>query len=113
MTIGLKSSRVLVDTGIVLTLQQFMLLFAGGAAAIALWIAVRFPSLAPQSVHGTIAAVAAAALAPVVGAPAVAAIAHLAGGLIALFAIALPILVFMFLTGAWTALFAQRHLRPS
>jgi len=89
-----------------------MLLFTVGSALVALWIAVRFPSFAPQSISGTIAAAAAATLLSKLSLPVVRAASHFAGALAGLFAVALPVAVFMFLAAAWTVLFAKKHLAP-
>ena len=92
----------------------FAVVFLAGAAALALWVETRWPSLAPTSlgraaVHVAVAAVALVLVLPpgmdLVG----------AGGseparLTAIFAVALPILTYALLTSVWVLKVAQRVL---
>jgi len=84
--------------------EAFLLVFVLGAATLALWVAVRLPRLAPQSiraaaVHMILALLLSFAMEPalqlVPGLPARLSV------LIALFAIALPAMTYMFLSGVW------------
>jgi len=84
--------------------EGFLLLFVLGAATLALWVAVRLPRLAPQSlraaaVHMIVALLLSFAMEPalqlVPGLPARLSV------LIALFGIALPAMTYMFLSGVW------------
>ena len=95
-----------------MSVQYFMLVFTAGSALIALWIAARFPSFAPASIRGILATAAAAILIARLAQPVVREATQLAGGLVGLFVVALPVAVFMFLAAAWTVLFAKKHLAP-
>ena len=84
--------------------EAFLLVFVLGAATLALWVAARLPRLAPQSiraaaVHMILALLLSFAMEPalqlVPGLPARLSV------LIALFAIALPAMTYMFLSGVW------------
>jgi hypothetical protein len=94
------------------SVQSFMLVFTAGSALIALWIAARFPSFAPESISGIFGTVAAAILIARLAQPVVREATQVAGGFVGLFAVALPVAVFMFLAAAWTVLFAKKHLAP-
>jgi hypothetical protein len=87
-----------------MTKETFLLLFVVGAAALAVWVAQRLPGLAPRSfraaaIHLGLAVVIGSTLGPLLrivpGQPALPAV------LIALFAIALPALIYMLLAGMW------------
>jgi hypothetical protein len=108
----LKYDRSSADTESTLSVQTFMLVFSAASALIALWIAVRFPSFAPESIGGTFAVVLAAMVLSKISLPVVREASHLAGAFVGLFAVALPVAVFMFLAAAWTVLFAKKHLAP-
>lgn len=97
---------------VMLTVQEFVLAFTVGGAVIALWIAVRFPSFTPDSIRALFTVLAAAVLAPVVVLPLLPAAGAVVGAFVALFIVALPVLVFAFLAGAWTVLFLKNHLLP-
>jgi hypothetical protein len=82
----------------------FLLVFSLGAAALALWICIRLPRLGPTSL--------ARAFGHVVGAMAVGALLRPALGAVAnsglplavflaVFGVALPVLTYMFVAGAW------------
>ncbi|MET0608249.1 MAG: hypothetical protein ABW045_05805 [Gaiellaceae bacterium] len=81
-----------------------MLLFVLGAAAIAAWIALRLPKLAPTSFRGgTVHLVATLVVGAVLG-PAVRAVPGLPSELsvlAALFLVALPAITYMLLVGMW------------
>ena len=84
----------------------FVLVLAAGAALIAAWCHVRFPSLAPERLGRTVLhlaiAVVAISLAPN------AASSHSA--FVALFAVMLPVLVYAFLSTIWMLRLAQTAL---
>ena len=83
----------------------FALFLAVGAAAIAVWIDLRFPTLAPESlranvVHAALAFVA-LTIVPVAMEPMFSAGQSLIPQLVALLGIVLPVLVYAFLAFAW------------
>ena len=84
--------------------ESFLLLFVLGAAAIAAWIALRLPKLAPTSFRGgTVHLVATLVVGAVLG-PAVRAVPGLPSELSvlsALFLVALPAITYMLLVGMW------------
>ncbi|TML35506.1 MAG: hypothetical protein E6G24_01385 [Actinobacteria bacterium] len=87
-----------------MTRETFLLLFVTGAATLALWVVLRLPRLAPQSVRAATVHMVAALLLGFVLAPAL----RLVPGqpaklsvLAALFGIALPALTYMLLAGFW------------
>ena len=78
-----------------MSITLYVVLFAIGAAVVALWITVRFPKLmswkmAVLLVHLVLALLSAYAVAPAMG-----------------FAIAFPVLVYNFLVGSWMIRLAQ------
>jgi hypothetical protein len=84
--------------------ETFLLCFVLGAATLAFWVAQRLPRIAPQSlraaaVHLAAALVIGTFLAPILravpGQPAFLAV------MTALFAVALPAVTYMLLTGMW------------
>jgi hypothetical protein len=84
--------------------ETFLLLFVLGAATLAVWAAVRLPGLAPQSLRAATVHIGLALLLSFAMEPAM----HLVPGLparvsvmAALFAIALPAMTYMFLSGLW------------
>jgi hypothetical protein len=87
-----------------MTRETFLLLFVTGAATLALWVVLRLPRMAPRSVRAATVHIVAALLLGFVLGPAL----RLVPGqpaklsvLVALFAIALPALTYMLLTGFW------------
>ena len=84
--------------------ESFLLLFVLGAAAIAAWIALRLPKLAPTSFRGgTVHLVATLVVGAVLG-PAVRAVPGLPSELSVLaaqFLVALPAITYMLLVGMW------------
>lgn len=84
--------------------ETFLLLFVLGSAAIAVWIALRLPRLAPASFRGgTIHLVAALVVGAVLG-PVLHAVPGLPSGasvMAALFLLALPAITYMLLVGMW------------
>jgi hypothetical protein len=84
--------------------DTFLLLFVLGAAALAVWVALRLPRLAPPSfrwawLHLAAAVVLGAVLGPVLHA--VPGLPSRLSVLTALFGIALPALTYMLLAGMW------------
>jgi hypothetical protein len=82
----------------------FLLVFSLGAAALALWIFVCLPKLAPASMRRAFAHVGVAMVVGVLLKPALAGVAESGVPLAvftALFGIALPGLTYMFVAGAW------------
>jgi hypothetical protein len=82
----------------------FLLVFSLGAAALALWIFVCLPKLAPTSMRRAFAHVAVAMVVGVLLKPALAGVAESGFPLAvftALFGVALPGLTYMFVAGAW------------
>jgi hypothetical protein len=84
--------------------ETFLLLFVLGAGALAAWITVRLPRLAPQSFRaGGVHLLASFVLGTVLG-PLVRAVPGLPGELsllAALFLVALPAITYMLLVGMW------------
>ena len=92
--------------------DTFMLLFVLGSGALALWLAISRPRLAPRSfrsgtIHLAMAVIVGAVLGPVVhavpGLPSVLSV------LVALFAFALPAITYMLLVGLWLVQLAVRQ----
>jgi hypothetical protein len=88
--------------------------FGGGAAALALWVHVRFPRMCPATLGRTLVHV---GISLVVAHVLVRLLARLApdggvaGVMVLLFAIALPALVYCFLTSIWIIAVLQGALR--
>lgn len=95
--------------------EIFLLLFVLGSGALAMWVALRFPVLAPASlrstgVHLAVAVVVGSVLGPVL---------HTVPGLpselsllVALFAVGLPAITYMLLVGLWLVRFAVGQALP-
>ena len=84
--------------------EAFLLVFVLGAATLALWVAVRLPRLAPQSIRAAAVLMILALLLSFAMEPALQLVPGLPARLsvlIALFAIALPAMTYMFLSGVW------------
>jgi hypothetical protein len=83
--------------------QNFLIALGTGAALIAFWFAVRFPDRAPENLQRLLIHVAivmaAGWLAPSVTGPLISS--GFPTAMTALFAVALPVLIYTFLTGAW------------
>ena len=95
-----------------MTKETFLLCFVLGSATLAFWVAQCLPRLAPKSlrtaaVHLTVALVLGAFLSPLMrlvpGLPARSAV------FIALFAVALPALTYMLLSGMWLLMVVAGH----
>ena len=95
-----------------MTLHTFLLVLTTASALLAAWIVVRFPRLnpmEPQTITVALAGAVAVALVipraiPLVGMP--------LGALGAIFLVALPGCVYLFLTAAWVMLFVKRAIEP-
>jgi hypothetical protein len=87
--------------------------FAAGAGLLALWIDARFPRLAPGFrvvvIHVGVAIVIAQLIVPVLGN--LGPLEGRAGVMLMLFAIALPALIYCFLTSVWVIKAAQGAMR--
>jgi hypothetical protein len=84
--------------------ETFLLLFVLGAGAIAAWIALRLPRLAPTSFRGGTAHLIATLAVGLVLGPAVHAVPGLPSAvsiMAALFLLALPAITYMLLVGMW------------
>jgi hypothetical protein len=93
-----------------MTVHTFVICMAVGAAVVALWINVRFPRLMPWKmgrllIHIVLALLAVQAVSPAIGS--VLSLRIPAASLVAVFAIAFPVLVYNFLVGAWLIRLAQ------
>jgi hypothetical protein len=85
-----------------MTVEATLLMFAVGAAVLALWIDYRFPTLAPADLTAALIRVVAALALGYVVAPALGRL--VAAGIptgVALFSLALPALVLVFLAVVW------------
>jgi hypothetical protein len=96
-----------------LSAQLFAFCFLGGAAAIAVWIEVRLPRLAPQSIKAAMLHIGATLIVAQVVLPLATAV--LTGSrtlaLVATFAVALPSLVYCLLAAIWVIRLAHAGLR--
>ena len=84
--------------------DTFLLLFVSGAAANAVWIALRLPRLAPSGFRWATGHLAAALLLGTALGPVLQAVPGLPGVravFLGLFLVALPALTYMFLVGLW------------
>ena len=86
-------------------------LFAG-AAAIALWIVVRFPGCAPQGARGMSISLGLAIVAFLATPPAIMSVGSVAGAMVAAMCVALPGGVFILLVVAWMMLWVIRSIQP-
>jgi hypothetical protein len=100
------------DMHIVISAGELAAALAAGGASLALWTAVRFPRLAPRSPRGTAIAFAAALILPSVTLPLFVPVGHLVSAVGAIFLVALPTLVYMFLAAAWLMQWLARMLAP-
>ena len=86
--------------------ETFLFFLMLGAASLALWVAVRFPRFGPSNLntafmHVLLTFGVGFALAPTMG------LVEGAGAFVAIFAVALPALTYMFLAGIWLLRAAQ------
>jgi hypothetical protein len=90
-----------------MTKELFMLLFVVGSGALAVWVALRVPQIAPHSLRAAGVHICAALLLGCVLSPALKLVPGQPGAasvLVALFAVALPALTYMLLAGLWLLL---------
>jgi hypothetical protein len=92
------------------TVSLYVVLFAIGSAAVALWITVRFPKLMPWNmavllVHLVLAFLCVYAVGP--GMTVVSASGIPSPRITGVFAVAFPVLVYNFLVGSWMVRLAQ------
>jgi hypothetical protein len=95
-----------------MAMHTFMLALALASALLAMWVALRFPTLAPTSVRALAGWLAAAGLLPLLVSPMIGFVGALAGAFAAVFLVALPGCTFLFLVGAWLMLFARKLIAP-
>lgn len=92
--------------------QQYIVLFACGAALLAMWLHLRFPSSGPQEVPGVTAHLVVAVVAANLLVPTAFRLASsVPDMLIATFGVALPATVYMFVSGIWLIRLGQGYLR--
>ena len=96
-----------------LSAQLFAFCFLGGAAAIAVWIEVCFPRLAPQSIKAATLHIGATLIVAQVVLPLAAGVLTRSWTLamVATFAVALPSLVYCLLAAIWVIRIAHSGLR--
>jgi hypothetical protein len=95
--------------------ETFLLLFVSGSAALAAWVAVCRPKLAPTSFRaGTVHLIAAVVVGGLLGPleQAVPGLPSRVSVLAALFAVALPAITYMFLVGMWLIQLAVATAAP-
>jgi hypothetical protein len=99
-----------------LNVGLIVVLIALGAAAIALWVDVRFPGIAPRNVRGILIHAALAVAAGQLLAPAglnfVRGLESHVLTLVGVFGVAFPAIIYAMLVGVWTIKTAQNHLGP-
>jgi type III secretory pathway component EscR len=91
-------------------LGSFLIVLAIGGALLAFWTAIRFPGIAPRTPLGTLLHLAAAAILAITAAPFLTLGVTAIGPVAATICIALPALVYVFLSGAWLLMWARRDL---
>jgi hypothetical protein len=89
------------------------LILVAAVAAIALWVVVRFPALAPRTAFGVTGWVAAAVALTIAARPTFALLGTIAGPVAALVVVELASGVCMMLAVAWTTLWVIRAAAPS
>jgi hypothetical protein len=99
-----------------MTVSQFIVAFALGAGAIALWINNRFPGLAPARIvvafiHVGIAMVIGMLLVPAVDTLIQGSVSPLMRAIVITFVIGLPAVIYALLTSIWVILIAQGAMR--
>ena len=98
-----------------LSAESFVLVLCAGAALIAIWIAVRLPRFGPERLPTALVHIVLSVVVGAVTTRAVAAVAGLwipTGQFIAIFAIALPGLTYMFLAAAWLMRVMRDLIQP-
>ena len=95
-----------------MAVHTFVLALATGSAALAIWIALRFPSVAPNSTRALAGWLVAAGLVLLLVSPTFDLAAGAAGAFGAVFLVALPGCTFLFLVGALVMLFFHRLIAP-
>jgi hypothetical protein len=98
-----------------LSVESFVLVLCAGSALIAVWIAVRLPDFGPARLQTALLHILLSVLVGAVTTRAVAAVAGLwvpTGQFIAIFAIALPGLTYMFLAAAWLMRVMRDFIQP-
>ena len=97
-----------------MNLGVFIILLTLGAAALALWTVVRFPKLGPETLFGALIqvalAMAAGAFVVPVGMRSALAYDPPTGPMLAIFAVVLPGLAYLFLTTLWAMRVLQQML---
>jgi hypothetical protein len=95
-----------------MAVHTFMLALAASSAALAMWVALRFPSVAPARMSALAGWLVAAGLLPLFVSPMFDLVGNHAGAFAAVFLVALPGCTFLFLVGAWVMLFVHRLIAP-
>lgn len=95
-----------------MAVHTFMLALAAASALLAMWVALRFPSVAPARMGALAGWLVAAGLLPLLVSPMFDLVGGLAGAFAAVFIVALPGCTFLFLVGAWVMLFARKLIAP-
>jgi hypothetical protein len=98
-----------------LSVEGFVLVLCAGAALIAIWIAVRLPRFGPDKLPGAMLHIFLSVVAGAVTTRGVTAVAGLwipTGQFIAIFGIALPGLIYMFLAAAWLMRVMRDFFQP-
>ena len=93
-----------------MTIQTLVICIAVGAAAVAIWVNVRFPGLMPWNMGRLLVHLVLALLCVYAVSPAMNTVISLgvpAARIAAVFAVAFPVLVYNFLVGAWLIRLAQ------
>jgi hypothetical protein len=95
-----------------MSIPLFLVFMGIGAASVAIWLDLRFPSLAPTDMRGTFLHMVASMMATQTIVPAVFAATgdSMLGALGAVFGAGFPALVYLFLVGFWMIKLAQRSL---
>jgi hypothetical protein len=95
-----------------MAVHTFILALAAASAVLAMWAALRFPSVAPASVRALAAWLVAAMLLPLLVLPMFDLVSGLVGVFAAVLLVAFPGCTFLFLVGAWVMLFARKLIAP-
>jgi hypothetical protein len=95
-----------------LSVESFVLVLCAGSALIAVWIAVRLPDFGPARLQTALLHILLSVLVGAVTTRAVAGLWVPTGQFIAIFAIALPGLTYMFLAAAWLMRVMRDFIQP-